>query len=39
MTLSDAIEAEAEAQAVCMETAEFREGYEAFRARRPPRFP
>jgi enoyl-CoA hydratase/carnithine racemase len=39
MTLSDAIEAEAEAQAICMETAEFREGYEAFRARRPPRFP
>jgi len=39
MTLSDAIEAEAEAQAICMETAEFREGYEAFRARRLPRFP
>jgi enoyl-CoA hydratase/carnithine racemase len=33
-----AIEAEAQAQAICMQTADFREAYEAFRAKRPPRF-
>jgi enoyl-CoA hydratase/carnithine racemase len=38
MDLSSALDAEADAQAVCMETTEFREGYAAFRARRPPRF-
>ncbi|HSC28875.1 MAG TPA: enoyl-CoA hydratase family protein [Vicinamibacterales bacterium] len=33
-----AIEAEAEGQAICMQTPEFREAYEAFKARRPPAF-
>jgi enoyl-CoA hydratase/carnithine racemase len=33
-----AIEAEAQAQAICMQTADFREAYEAFRAKRPPKF-
>jgi enoyl-CoA hydratase/carnithine racemase len=33
-----AIEAEAEGQAICMQTPEFREAYEAFRQRRPPSF-
>lgn len=33
-----AIEAEAEAQAICMQTADFREAYEAFRGKRPPKF-
>jgi enoyl-CoA hydratase/carnithine racemase len=33
-----AIEAEAEAQALCMQTRNFREAYEAFVARRPPSF-
>ncbi|MEE9155579.1 MAG: enoyl-CoA hydratase, partial [Gemmatimonadota bacterium] len=30
--------AEAEAQAVCMQDPNFREAYEAFKAKRPPRF-
>jgi enoyl-CoA hydratase/carnithine racemase len=33
-----AIEAEAEAQAICMQTPDFKEGYAAFVGRRPPRF-
>jgi enoyl-CoA hydratase/carnithine racemase len=33
-----AIEAEAQAQAICMQTADFREAYEAFREKRPPKF-
>ncbi len=33
-----ALEAEAEAQAVCMQDPNFREAYEAFKAKRPPRF-
>jgi enoyl-CoA hydratase/carnithine racemase len=33
-----AIEAEAEGQAICMQTPDFREAYEAFKARRPPSF-
>lgn len=33
-----AIEAEAEAQAICMQTADFREAYDAFREKRPPKF-
>jgi enoyl-CoA hydratase/carnithine racemase len=33
-----AIEAEAQAQAVCMKTRDFREAYEAFREKRPARF-
>ncbi len=38
MTLADALEAEARAQAVCMEDPNFREAYEAFVAKRPPVF-
>jgi len=38
MTLSDALEAEAVAQAVCMEDPNFREAYEAFVAKRAPVF-
>ncbi len=33
-----AIEAEAEGQAICMQTRDFKEFYEAFKAKRPPRF-
>ena len=33
-----AIEAEAQGQAICMRMADFREAFEAFRARRPPAF-
>lgn len=33
-----ALEAEAQAQALCMQTADFREAYEAYKAKRPPRF-
>jgi enoyl-CoA hydratase/carnithine racemase len=33
-----AIEAEAQGQAICMQTPDFREAYEAFRERRPPLF-
>jgi enoyl-CoA hydratase/carnithine racemase len=35
---TSAIEAEAEAQALCMQTRNFREGYEAFKAKRKPSF-
>ncbi|HTI48143.1 MAG TPA: enoyl-CoA hydratase family protein [Casimicrobiaceae bacterium] len=38
MDLDSAIEAEARAQARCMETRDFHRAYEAFVARRPPRF-
>jgi enoyl-CoA hydratase/carnithine racemase len=38
MDLRSAFEAEAQAQAGCMLSPNFREAYEAFRAKRPPRF-
>jgi enoyl-CoA hydratase/carnithine racemase len=38
MPLDDAIDAEARAQARCMESADFRRAYEAFAAKRTPRF-
>ncbi|WP_437691627.1 enoyl-CoA hydratase family protein [Sorangium sp. So ce176] len=38
MPLSAAIEAEAQAQALCMAHPDFREAYEASKAKRPPRF-
>jgi enoyl-CoA hydratase/carnithine racemase len=38
MDLDAAIDAEAEAQAICMRTADFRRAYEAFLAKRTPRF-
>jgi len=38
LSFAAAIEAEAEAQAICMQTPDFREAYEAFRTRRPPKF-
>jgi enoyl-CoA hydratase/carnithine racemase len=38
MDLDSAIEAEAEAQAICMQTADFRRAYEAFVAKRKPEF-
>lgn len=38
MTLDQAIEAEAQAQAICMQTQDFVRAYEAFAARRKPRF-
>ncbi|HSA92411.1 MAG TPA: enoyl-CoA hydratase-related protein, partial [Terriglobales bacterium] len=38
LTLSDAIEAEAQAQAACMQTEDFARGYRAFLARQTPRF-
>ena len=38
MGLDEAIEAEAEAQAVCMQTKDFRRAYEAFAAKREPVF-
>jgi hypothetical protein len=38
MHLNDALEAEAEAQALCMLNPDYREAYEAFVAKRPPRF-
>jgi len=38
MPLDDAIDAEARAQAVCMETADFRRAYEAFVNKRHPQF-
>jgi enoyl-CoA hydratase/carnithine racemase len=38
MTLDQAIEAEAQAQAICMQTADFRRAYDAFRAKGKPQF-
>ena len=38
MSLDDAIDAEATAQALCMQTGDFRRAYEAFAARAKPRF-
>ena len=38
MALSDAIEAEAQAQALCMQHPDFGEAHEAFKAKRPARF-
>lgn len=38
MGLGDAIEAEAQAQALCMQHPDFAEAHEAFKAKRPPRF-
>ena len=38
MDLDDAIEAEAQAQAICMQTGDFRRAYDAFAAKRPPAF-
>ena len=38
MTLDQAIEAEAQAQAICMQTRDFRRAYEAFVAKRQPEF-
>jgi len=38
MDLDAAIEAEAEAQAICMQTQDFRRAFDAFVARRSPRF-
>jgi len=38
MTLGDAIEAEAQAQALCMQHPDFAEAHEAFKAKRPPSF-
>jgi enoyl-CoA hydratase/carnithine racemase len=38
MTLDQAIEAEAQAQAICMQTQDFKRAYEAFVAKQKPRF-
>src|SRR6185437_5767141 len=38
MSIDDAIEAEAEAQAICMQTQDFRRAYEAFVAKETPQF-
>lgn len=38
MDLATAIEAEAQAQAICMQTGDFRRAYEAFATRKPPAF-
>ena len=38
MTIEQAIEAEAQAQAICMQTQDFRRAYEAFAARQQPAF-
>jgi len=38
MSVDQAIEAEAQAQAICMQTADFRRAYEAFAAKRTPVF-
>jgi enoyl-CoA hydratase/carnithine racemase len=38
MTIDQAIEAEAQAQAICMQTEDFRRAYEAFAAKRKPAF-
>jgi enoyl-CoA hydratase/carnithine racemase len=38
MSIEQAIEAEAQAQAICMQTQDFRRAYEAFVAKSKPRF-
>jgi enoyl-CoA hydratase/carnithine racemase len=38
MSIEAALEAEAQAQAICMQTADFRRAYEAFVAKKPPEF-
>jgi predicted secreted protein len=38
MTIEQAIEAEAQAQAICMMTEDFNRAYEAFVAKRKPQF-
>ena len=38
MTLDQAIEAEAQAQAICMQTQDFKRAYEAFAAKQKPGF-
>jgi enoyl-CoA hydratase/carnithine racemase len=38
MSVDQAIEAEAQAQAICMQTGDFRRAYEAFVAKAAPRF-
>lgn len=38
MNLSEALECEAQAQAICMQHPDYREAYEAFVEKRPPRF-
>ena len=38
MGLDEAIEAEAQAQAICMQTEDFRRAYRAFAAKEKPRF-
>jgi enoyl-CoA hydratase/carnithine racemase len=38
LPLDEAIDAEARAQAACMETNDFRRAYEAFVAKQPPQF-
>jgi enoyl-CoA hydratase/carnithine racemase len=38
MTLDQAIEAEAQAQAICMQTQDFKRAYEAFAAKQRPQF-
>ena len=38
MTIDQAIESEAQAQAICMQTEDFKRAYEAFSAKRKPLF-
>jgi enoyl-CoA hydratase/carnithine racemase len=38
MTIDQAIESEAQAQAICMQTEDFKRAYEAFAAKRKPVF-
>jgi enoyl-CoA hydratase/carnithine racemase len=38
MSLEEAIESEAQAQAICMQHPDFREFYEAWKAKREPKF-
>jgi enoyl-CoA hydratase/carnithine racemase len=38
MSIDDLVEAEAQAQAICMATGDFRRAFEAFAAKRTPKF-
>ena len=38
LSLPQALEAEAQAQQICMQTNDFREAHDAFVSKRPPRF-